>query len=143
MSNELDIDLLSPTKRLAAQKARMVTFPGPMGYVGLMPGHAPLISEIAVGELVVEGLENADKKIFFVSGGYLEVHHDRVKILADVIETSAEIDLQRAEKSRQRALDRLESKALDVDLPRAMGALARATGRISFLEKYQAKRSGR
>lgn len=142
LPNELEVDLLSPTKRLVAQKARLVSYPGPLGYVGLLPGHAPLISEIGVGELLIEGVENNDRKVFFVSGGYLEVSHNAVKVLADIIETPEEINQQRAEKARQRALDRLEAKALDVDLPRAMAALARANGRIELLERARGKRVG-
>jgi F-type H+-transporting ATPase subunit epsilon len=142
MSTELDIDLLCPTKRLVAQKARMLELPGPLGYIGILPGHAPLISEIAMGELTVHGLEANDKKVYFVSGGYLEVSNDKVKILADVIESPEEINADRAQKAQQRALDRLEAKALEVDLPRAMAALARASGRIQMIEKYRSKRSG-
>jgi F-type H+-transporting ATPase subunit epsilon len=101
--------------------------------MGILPGHTRLVSELGVGELNVTG-GGQDQK-YFVAGGYVDVAEDNVTVLVDVVEKPADIDAERAEKAKQRALDRLNNigSKSDVDLMRAQAALSRAEGRLAIV----------
>lgn len=124
----LQVSILSPAKVVARTKASHVLVPGSQGYLGILPGHARLVTELGVGELVVDG--ESGKQLYFVSGGYLDVANDNVTLLVDVAERPGDIDVQRAEKAKARALERLDQKA-GVDVQRAQAALLRASQRLS------------
>jgi F-type H+-transporting ATPase subunit epsilon len=130
---ELQLNILSPAKVVARTRAVHVLVPGSQGYLGILPGHTRLIAELGVGEMSVDG-EGGKKETFFVAGGYVDVANDNVTLLADVIERPQDIDIQRAEKAKSRALDRLD-KAAEVDVMRAQAALLRATTRISLVQR--------
>lgn len=130
MNGELQVNILSPSKVVTKVKAAQVQVPGALGYMGILPGHAKLISELGVGELTLEGGE-AGKQVYFVAGGYIDVSNDNVTVLVDRIEKPGDIDVARAEKAKNRALERLERKTADVDLVRAQAALLRAQQRLA------------
>lgn len=106
----------------------MVVAPGADGTLGILPRHAPLISLLAMGELRV--IKDRREQALAVFGGFLEVSHDQVRVLADSAERSEEIDLARAEAARQRAETRLQQRVTDVDLARAELALKRSLIRL-------------
>lgn len=129
MAQELQVSILSPAKVVARTKATHVHVPGSQGYLGVLPGHARLVTELGVGELSVD--TDGGKQIFFVSGGYVDVANDNVTLLVDVAERPGDIDIQRAEKAKARALDRLDQKT-GVDVQRAQASLLRATQRLTL-----------
>ena len=129
MNTEMNIELVSPAKSLAKVKATKLSVPGRDGYIGILPGHAALVTELGLGELTVEG-PSIQPTHFLVNGGSLEVVNDQVIVLLDAAETKAEIDLARAKKALKRASERLTSKDPSVDVVRAQFALARAHARI-------------
>lgn len=106
----------------------MVVVPGADGTLGILPRHAPLISLLSFGEMrVIKGGQEQSLAIF---GGFVEVAHNRVRVLADTAERAEEIDLARAEEARKRAEARLERSRADVDLIRAEAALRRSMIRL-------------
>lgn len=127
----LKVNIFSPAKVVAKVSATEVMVPGALGYLTILPGHARLVSELGVGELKVGGIDggNGGVETYFVAGGYVDVSQDDVTLLVDVIERPGEIDKNRAEQARQRALDRLDHKA-GVDVQRAQAALLRAEKRL-------------
>jgi F-type H+-transporting ATPase subunit epsilon len=128
--SELEIEILAPDRPIAEVSAVGVTVPGTLGYLTILPGHTPLVSELDTGELLVQ---KADESLrYFISGGYVEVANDKLKVLADVVEIPDGIDPGRAEKSRNRALERLEEKAHGLDAMRAQAALKRADSRLNM-----------
>lgn len=129
MAGELNVSILSPAKVVAKTKASQVQVPGTLGYLGVLPGHARLVSEIGIGELVLEGAEGG-RQVYFVAGGYVDVANDQVTVLVDIIEKPANIDVARAEKAKKRALERLERSTGEVDVARAQEALRRAQQRL-------------
>lgn len=126
---EFEVRILCPSKVVLIQKSSYLRVPGLEGELGILPGHAQMISEIGVGILA---LDAQDKDLFFVSGGYVDVQGDKVVVLADVVERPGDIDRERAKKAALRAQQRLNTPTEDLDWARAMGALARATKRLDI-----------
>lgn len=130
----MNVELVSPAKSLAKVKATRLQLPGRDGYLGILPGHAALVSELGLGELEVEG-PGFEPMRMLVNGGYLEVVNDQVIVLVDAAETRLEVDVERARKARERAIERLATKDPAIDVARAQLALARANARIAFAGK--------
>src|SRR5918999_936050 len=105
-----------------------VQIPGSEGYLGVLPGHTPLLASLAVGELWYR--KGSDKTYLSIAFGFAEVLPDRVTILARLAERAEDIDVERAEKARQRAEQRLEHRTSDVDYERARVALMKAMVRL-------------
>ncbi len=104
-----------------------VEIPGVDGYFGVLPGHTPLLAALSVGELWYR--KGQEKTFLAIAEGYAEVLPDRVTILAQLAERAEEIDLERAERARERAAQRLEGKS-DVDYARARIALMKSLTRL-------------
>lgn len=126
---ELNVSILTPAKVVGRFQAGQVQVPSSNGYLGILPGHAKLISELGVGELIVSTAHGRDS--FFVSGGFIDVGGgDKVTLLVDVAEKASDIDVERAKEAKRRALNRLDEK-LGVDVMRAQAALLRAEQRLT------------
>ncbi len=134
MATEMQVHVVSPSRPVAKVRAHSVNLPGTLGYMTILPGHAAMISELDVGRLMIDKVEHGEKLQYFIAGGYVTVENDQVTVLADVIESSKEIDKARATKSRERALDRLTGTQAGADMERARSALQRADARLNFLE---------
>ncbi len=107
-----------------------VVVPGLGGELGILPNHTPLISQLQTGILTYRS--GADKRQLHVSGGFVEVQADRVAILSDVAERPEEIDLERAQRAKSRAEQRLASRDDEIDFRRAELKLQRAMARIQL-----------
>ena len=114
-----------------------VIAPGSVGELGILPSHAPLVTSLQAGSLRVKRESGEDD--FFISGGFLEVRENHVKVLADAAERGGEIDLERAEAARQRAEERLQSES-EIDRARATGSLQRSLIRLKVARR---RRRGR
>jgi F-type H+-transporting ATPase subunit epsilon len=127
--SELQVEILAPAKVITKINASQLQLPGIEGELGILPGHTTFVSELGTGEMTVMGSSNES---FFVAGGYIEVSNDKIKVLVDVCERASNIDKDRAEKAKKRALDRLSAK-VDVDLIRAQASFLRAETRLSLI----------
>lgn len=127
--SDLQVQILTPAKVVAKTAASQVQLPGSQGYMGILPGHTKLVAELGVGELTVDA--QGGKQVFFIAGGFVDVANDQVTVLVDVAEKPGDINRDRAEKAKQRALDRLHQKS-GVDVMRAQASLLRAEGRLSI-----------
>jgi F-type H+-transporting ATPase subunit epsilon len=128
MSETFQLEIVTPEKKVVDTTAEEVQIPGKNGYLGILPGHAPLITELAVGEITYR--ENSTEQHLAVAWGFAEVLPDKVTILAETAERPSEIDVDRARKSKERAEQRLTSGDTSVDVDRALDALHRAESRI-------------
>ena len=131
---ELNIEILTPARVMKKLTATQVQVPGILGCMGILPGHATLASELGTGELEVKGGEAGKDDHFFVSGGYIEVDDNSVKLLVDICERYDEIDKDRAASARKRAEDRLAGTE-KIDSVRAQAALQRAAARLMLVAK--------
>jgi F-type H+-transporting ATPase subunit epsilon len=111
-----------------ADNVDLVTAPGADGELGILPRHAALFSLLAAGELRVR--KGAEEQAIVVFGGFLEVNHNRVLVLADSAERVEEIDLERAETARRSAEGALAARGEVVDVEQALAALRRSTIRL-------------
>ena len=138
----LTLEIITGERRvLQREDVEEVIAPGALGELGILPHHAPLITSLAPGELDVK--VGGAREEYFVAGGFLEVHDDRVIVLADQAESGEEIDIQRAEEARARAQQRLQEGEADVDRARAQLALARSLGRLRVAEHRRRRLGGR
>jgi len=101
----LKLTIVSPERELYAGEVDIVLAPGIEGQLGILPHHVPLITELDEGELIARS--DDEEYSFAIHGGFMQVLQDKVTVLADVAERAEEIDIERAEAARQRALDML------------------------------------
>jgi len=128
MSDTFKLEIVTPEKKVVDTTAAEVQIPGRNGYLGILPGHAPLITELAVGEITFH--TGAEEQRLAVAGGFAEVLPDKVTILAETAERPSEIDVERARKAKVRAEQRLTSGDTNVDVERALDAMHKAETRL-------------
>jgi F-type H+-transporting ATPase subunit epsilon len=135
---KIRLDIVTAERTVLSDEVDVVVAPGTEGQLGILPGHAPLMTMLQPGELMVK--KGGDETFFAVTGGFLEVRPDHVVLLADAAERAEEIDIDRAEEAKRRAQERL-SHAAAVDLSRAQLALSRSLVRLKVSERKR-KRPG-
>jgi F-type H+-transporting ATPase subunit epsilon len=131
VAERLTLELATPTRMVVTAEVDEVVAPGSEGYFGVLPGHAPFLTTLGIGELMYR--IGRDEHHVAVSGGFAEVRNDKVIILADSAETPADIDRARAERARDRAEARLAGRGGEegVDHHRALSTAARAFTRLT------------
>jgi F-type H+-transporting ATPase subunit epsilon len=135
----LKIDIVTAERVVYSAEADAVIAPGVEGQLGILPHHAPLMTTLQAGELVVR--KGAQEDIMAISGGFLEVRPDRIIVLADQAERAEEIDVARAARARQRAEQSLKEKqAVGVTQAMAEAALRRAMVRLSVAERVKTRK---
>jgi F-type H+-transporting ATPase subunit epsilon len=126
----LRLEIATPERLLVQEDASEVYVPAANGMIGILPEHAPLLSELGVGELAF--VTSAGRRTVFVAGGWVQVLRNEVRVLADRAEDIGEIDTARAEASLKRASERLNAPAsAGVDVARALNAMKRAEARLA------------
>ena len=125
MADRLTLEIATPTRLVVTESVDEIVIPGSQGYFGVLPGHAPFLTTIGIGELMYRVAR--DERYLAVAGGFAEVRNDKVIVLADTVERPEEIDRARAERARERAERRTDE---EVDYTRALAALARAAVRL-------------
>jgi len=115
----------------------MAVVPGVDGMLGILPGHAQLISLLQNGELRVK--KGGAEESIVVFGGFVEVSHDRVTVLADTAERASEIDIERAEAARLRAEETMRNRADAVSVAEAEAALRRAAVRLRIGQRRRGR----
>ena len=141
MAMTVHCDIVSAEKQLFSGLVELVVAAGVEGDLGVMPGHAPLLTRLKPGPVRVKK-QNGDEEVFYVSGGFLEVQPKLVTVLADTAERAQDMDGAQAEEAKQRAKEALEGKNADMDYSRAAISLAEASARLRTIEqiKKMAKR---
>jgi len=133
------LDIVTAEQSVYSEDVDMVIAPGVQGQLGILPHHAPLMTMLEPGELVVK--KGSEEFYMAVSGGFLEVRPDRIIVLADSAERAEEIDMARAEEAKKRAEKRLEEKYVpEVDAARAEAALRRSLIRLKIAERRRKRR---
>ena len=128
MADRLTLEIATPMRLVVAEAVDEVVAPGSEGYFGVLPGHAPFLTTLGIGEISYR--MGRDEFHLAVSGGFAEVRNDKVIVLADTAERPEEIDRARAERARERAEQRLDGRSQDeIDYARASAALMRAVTR--------------
>lgn len=135
----MHIDIVSAEEEIFSGTANRVFAPAQMGEVGIMPRHAPMITGLKPGEVVVE-VEGEEDKHFFVSGGVLEVLPHVVTVLSDTALRAEDLDEAKALESQQRAEQALADKSSEVDRAKALAELAQAAAQLRMLQDIRKRR---
>jgi F-type H+-transporting ATPase subunit epsilon len=128
-AHTFELEIATPERLLVKDSASEVQIPCASGEIGVLPGHAPLLSELGIGELVY--VAEGKKHSIVVSGGVVEVRPELVRVLAMTAEKPEEIDTNRAQAAMKRAHERLDTIKDNVDFARALNAMRRAQARIN------------
>jgi F-type H+-transporting ATPase subunit epsilon len=129
--NAFTLEVVSPQRLLVSDEVTEMMAPGSEGYFGVLPGHIPFITTLGIGELTY--WKGREERHLAVTWGYAEVRGDKVIVLAEAAEPAEEIDVERAQRSRERAERRVHdwmAGGEDVDFARAQAALRRALTRL-------------
>ena len=124
------LEIRTPQKLIYDGDVVSVRAPGVLGSFEILAGHIPFLTVLEVGEIRIR--ESEGPQSISTSGGVFEVLRTGVTVLADAAEWAYEIDVERAEAARQRALQRLASREANIDFARAQVALVRATNRLKI-----------
>jgi F-type H+-transporting ATPase subunit epsilon len=128
MADTLALEVVTPERLLVQENVTAVQAPAANGYLGILPGHAPLLAEMGAGYLNYEA--GGKRWYLAVHFGYIEVLADRVRVLADAAERAEEIDVERAKQAMKRAQDEMLNPSLGVDPAAALNAMQRAQARL-------------
>jgi F-type H+-transporting ATPase subunit epsilon len=128
MADSFQLEIVTPEKMVVRDQAEEMQIPGKDGYLGILPGHAPLITELAVGEITYRK-DNYTHHLA-VAWGFAEVLPDKVTILAETAERAEDIDARRAQEAKQRAESNLATCNTEEEFNRAAGDLKRADTRL-------------
>ena len=131
---KLTIELVTPERHvLAEEDVDVVIAPGIEGELAVLPQHAPLVTELRPGAIVLR--RGGEEEILAVSGGFLEVLGDTVTVLADTSERSEDINLERAQEARDRALEAMDMTMTPSEVLEARISLLRALARIRAAQR--------
>ena len=131
--NTIDVTIVTPERAVVHEEVDELEIPGSDGYFGVLPGHAPLFSELKVGEV---SYRKGNRWTFLsVAWGFVEVLPNQVRILAETAERAHEIDIDRAMRAKQRAEELIARGGEEVDYNHALVALERALIRIQVAQK--------
>lgn len=133
MADTFQLEIVTPERLVVQDTVVEAQIPGKNGYLGILPGHAPLITELSVGEITYR--VNGFSHYLAVAWGFAEVLPTKVTILAETAERAEEIDVERARRAKERAEKILQSNAPDIDYPRTLDALKRAEARLDVAAK--------
>src|SRR5271169_963143 len=128
MADTLELEIVTPDKLLVRERVDGVQIPGKTGELGILPGHAPLITTLTIGEISYR--QGANTHYLSVAWGFAEVLPQKVTILADTAERAEEIDVKRAQEAKARAEEALQRAAADLDFQATFYALHRAEVRL-------------
>ena len=132
------LEIVTPEKMVFSGEVDAVLAWGVEGQLGILPHHAPLMTMLQPGDLVIR--KEGKEEYLTISGGFLEVRPDKVVVLADACERAEEIDETRAEEAKKRAQEALKEAKAPADLATAEAALRRSLARIKAVEKIRRRR---
>ncbi len=131
------LEIVTPDRALVREEVDEIQLPGSEGYLGVLPGHTPLLTTLKVGELWYR--VGAEKHFLAIAGGFVEVLPDRVTVLAHLAERAQDIDTTRAEAAKRRAEERLAKPSSDLDFERARMAMMKSLIRLQVASRARTR----
>lgn len=132
LPSSITLEIVTPEGLVFSGEVARVSVPGVDGYLGILPGHAPLLSELQIG--VISFQHGEEERRLFCSWGFVEVLAGRVSVLAEIAEEPGEIDLEQAQADKERAEHLLRSKAPETDYEQALQLLQQAVTRLQVAQ---------
>jgi F-type H+-transporting ATPase subunit epsilon len=133
LANSYPLEIVTLKEKAFSEDVECVTVPGGLGYLGVLAGHAPLLTNVETGVISIKQSDGSDLKMA-VGEGFLVVTPQETTLLVDTAEKKEDIDVERARTSMDRARERLASPGPEVDAARAEGALKRAMTRLKLAD---------
>ncbi len=133
LPEKIRLEIVTPERVIVSADVDMVTAPGALGEFGVLPGHTPMLTTLGIGRVAYR--REGETRELAVSWGYAEVGPEKVTILAEMAEQVEEIDVDRAEAARKKALEEMARRDEPVDLGNAMEAFEKATLRLRIAGK--------
>jgi|SRR3954452_12455630 F-type H+-transporting ATPase subunit epsilon len=133
MAETIELEIVTPEKLVVRDQVEEIQIPGKAGFLGVLPGHAPLITELAVGEISYR--KGGQTTYLSVAWGFAEVLPNKVTILAETAERAEDIDVARAQQALQAAQTRLAAADSEEKVDRELAAVRRAETRIDVAAK--------
>jgi F-type H+-transporting ATPase subunit epsilon len=140
MAATMHCDIVSAEKEIFSGRVTMVVATGTLGELGIMPGHAPLLTGIKPGPVRLK-LESGEEQVFFASGGFLEVQPGVVTVLADTALRADDLDAAAAAQAKEQAERALEDQSAEFEFSIAAAQLAEASARLRTLDELKKRRS--
>ena len=137
LPTKLTLEVVTPDRSLVREEVDEVQVPGSEGYLGVLPGHTPLLATLKVGELWYR--IGQEMHYLAIAGGFVEVLPERVTVLAQLGERVQDIDVARAEAARTRAEERLARSPVDLDVERARIALLKSLIRLQVASRARTR----
>jgi F-type H+-transporting ATPase subunit epsilon len=137
LPTKIQLEIVTPDRALVREEVEEIQVPGAEGYLGVLPGHTPLLATLKVGELWYR--IGQEKHFLAIAGGFVEILPDRVTILAQIAERAQDIDLARAEAARKRAEARFAQPPPDFDFERARVALMKSLVRLQVAARARTR----
>ena len=131
----LTLALVTPDRAVVRESVDEIQIPGSEGYLGVLPGHTPLLTSLQVGELWFR--QGGERFYVSVAFGFAEILPDRVTILAQIAERAEDIDVERAQEAKRRGRERLAKSVTDIDFERARVALMKSLIRLQVASKIR------
>lgn len=128
------LEVVTPEKTELKESITSLIVPTEGGSMGILYNHAPIVTLVDIGQLKYK-TNGKEEKLLAVGKGVLEMHNNKITILVNAAEKPEEIDVERAQKAKERALKRLDQKERDVDFARAEASLKRAIMRLKTAGK--------
>lgn len=138
MAMTMHVDIVSAEASIFSGQAEMVFAPAIMGEVGILPRHAPLLTNLRPGEVRVK-LPGGEEEFYYVSGGILEIQPSGVTVLSDTALRAHDIDEAKALEAKQRAEQLLKDKKSEIDYARAESDLAEAMAQLNAIKRLKKK----
>ena len=139
MAATMQCDIVSAEQEIFSGPVAMISLRGTVGELGILPGHAPLLTGIRPGVVQLR-LPNGEEEVFYASGGFLEIQPGVVTILADTAARAEDIDEAAAAEARQTAARALAEQAADFDFSLATAQLAEAAAQLRTVEELRKRR---
>ena len=139
MAMTMHVDIVSAEESIFSGRATMLVVTGTLGELGVMPGHAPLLTGIKPGPVRLK-MDDGTEEVFFASGGFLEVQPGTVTVLADTVLRAADVDAAAAQSAREAAEKALRDQEADFDFSVAVAQLAEASARLRTVEELRKRR---
>ena len=131
------LEIVTPDQAVTHAAVDEIEIPGEEGYLGVLPGHTPMLVSLQAGELWLR--QGQERTYLSVAYGFAEIQPDRVIILAETAERAEEIDVPRAEAARTRAEERLANRAVEMDFGRARVALLKSMVRLQVAKRSRTR----
>jgi F-type H+-transporting ATPase subunit epsilon len=132
MPDSFQLEIVTPEKLVVRDNAEEAQIPGANGYIGVLPGHAPLITELGAGEISYRSGGQLHR--YATAWGFAEVLPDRVTVLAETVEPAEQIDVARAQQSLTKAEEALKSAQTEEEVSNDLADVRRAQARIEVAE---------